>query len=141
MGGFDGSIEGQQRFRALHRANWVRLARAEVKQRIRTGAVTAADVILECPSEVANMSVSDILMSQKRWGETRCRRLLLSVSIPEDKRLGTLTDRQREALVRTLGGKVPDQGGPPSDGAGPELPRRPKPPGPRSGRTRQLSTV
>ena len=141
MGGFDGSFEGQQRFRALHRANWVRLARAEVKQRIRTGAVTAAEVILECPSEVANMSVSDILMSQSRWGETRCRRLLLSVSIPEDKRVGTLTDRQREALVMTLGGTLPREDGPPSGGAGSDLPRRPKPPGPRAGRARRLSTV
>ena len=141
MGGFDGSFEGQQRVKALHRANRVRLARAEVKQRIRTGAVPAADVIQECPCELANMSVSDILMSQKRWGETRCRRLLLSVSIPEDKRIGTLTDRQREALVRTLGGTVPGEGGPNSAGAAPDRPRRPKAPAPTAGRARQLSAV
>lgn len=141
MGGFDGSFEGQQRFKALHRANWVRLARAEIKQRIRTGAVSAADVILECPCEVANMSVSDILMSQKRWGETRCRRLLLTVSIPEDKRVGTLTDRQREALVGKLGDTVPSADGPPSDGARADRPRRPAAPAPKAGRARQLSTV
>lgn len=50
------------------------------------------------------MPVSDVLMSQNRWGATRCRRVLMAIGIPENKKVGTLTDRQREALVATLGG-------------------------------------
>ena len=48
------------------------------------------------------MSISDLLMSQKRWGRARCRRLLLSIAIPENKEIGTLTERQRLALAATL---------------------------------------
>ena len=48
------------------------------------------------------MSISDLLMSQKRWGRTRCRRLLVSLSVPENKQVGTLTERQRDALAAVL---------------------------------------
>ncbi len=48
------------------------------------------------------MSISDVLMSQKRWGRARCRRLLLSIGVPENKQVGTLTDRQRLALAEVL---------------------------------------
>ena len=48
------------------------------------------------------MAVSDLLMSQRRWGRARCRRVLLSVGLPENKQIGTLTDRQRNALASAL---------------------------------------
>jgi hypothetical protein len=51
------------------------------------------------------MSVSDLLMSQKRWGRTRCRRLLISLGVPENKKIGTLTERQRLALAAVLTAK------------------------------------
>ena len=41
-------------------------------------------------------------MSQKRWGRERCRRLLLALGMPENKQLGTLTERQRAALAAML---------------------------------------
>ena len=51
------------------------------------------------------MSISDLLMSQKRWGRTRCRRLLVSLGVPENKQVGTLTERQRIALAAVLAAK------------------------------------
>ena len=39
-------------------------------------ALKAGDVILESPWEAHSMSVSDLLMSQRRWGHQRCRRVL-----------------------------------------------------------------
>jgi hypothetical protein len=48
------------------------------------------------------MELSDLLMSQRRWGRARCRRLLLSLGLPENKHIGTLTPRQRRALVELL---------------------------------------
>ncbi len=94
---------GPQHLRALHRANEVRLARAELKRRIATGEITAGDVILESPWEVQSMSVSDVLMSQRRWGHQRCRKLLAQIPVSETKTVGTLTDRQRQALADLLG--------------------------------------
>ena len=52
------------------------------------------------------MSVSELLMSQRRWGRARCRRLLLSLGIPENKRIGTMTERQRFALAGLLEAKT-----------------------------------
>ena len=48
------------------------------------------------------MALSDLLMSQRRWGRARCRRVLLSLGLPENKQIGTMTDRQRRALALAL---------------------------------------
>ena len=91
-----------QHIKALEQANRVRLARAELKRQVAAQEVTAAEVVLGCPWEAASMELSDLLMSQKRWGRARCRRLLLSLGLPENKQIGTMTPRQRRALVEVL---------------------------------------
>ena len=96
------TVDPAQHLRALEHANRVRLARAEMKRRVATGETPAATVVLENPWHAESMSISELLMSQRRWGRARCRRLLLSLGIPENKRLGTLTDRQRHMLAETL---------------------------------------
>jgi hypothetical protein len=95
----------QQHLRALEYANRVRLARARMKRKIAAGELSAADVIMSCPWQAHSMSVSDLLMSQKRWGRTRCRRLLVALGVPENKQIGTLTERQRLALAAVLTAK------------------------------------
>jgi hypothetical protein len=91
-----------QRLRALERANEVRLARAELKRRIAGGDMSAAEVILACPWQASSWSVGELLMSQRRWGNTRCRKFLGRNQISEIKPLGTLTDRQRQLLAAQL---------------------------------------
>ncbi len=91
-----------QRLRALGRANEVRLARAELKRRIADGEVSAAQVILACPNEVRSWSVGDLLMSQRRWGTTKCRKFLERNQISELKPLGQLTQRQQLLLAGQL---------------------------------------
>jgi hypothetical protein len=95
-----------QHLRALQHANRVRLARAELKRRIAAQRISAAEVVLHCPWEAASMEVSDVLMAQRRWGRARCRRLLLSLGLPENKQVGTLTARQRQALAALLTAKT-----------------------------------
>src|ERR671933_2650330 len=95
----------QQHLRALEYANRVRLARARMKRKISAGELDAADVVLSCPWQAHSMSISDLLMSQKRWGRARCRRLLVSLGVPENKQVGTLTERQRRALAAVLAAK------------------------------------
>jgi hypothetical protein len=95
-----------QHLRALERANRVRLARADLKRKVAAGDLTAADVILSSPWQAESMSVSELLMSQRRWGRTRCRRLLTSLGVSENKRIGTLTQRQRIALAAMLTAKA-----------------------------------
>jgi hypothetical protein len=91
-----------QRLQALERANEVRLARAELKRRIAEGHVTAAEVILACPREAHRWPVSDLLLSQRRWGSTRCRKFLERNNISEIKPIGALTERQRRLLAGQL---------------------------------------
>jgi hypothetical protein len=91
-----------QHLTALDFANRFRLARAELKRRVASGEMSAAEVIEACPWQAETMSVSDLLMSQRRWGRARCRRVLIALGVPENKRIGTLTDRQRLALAAVL---------------------------------------
>jgi hypothetical protein len=93
---------GPQHLQALQRANRVRLARAELKRRIADGEVTAAEVILTSPWEASSMAIGDVLMSQRRWGGTRCRKFLAMFRISETKTVGSLTERQRHALAAQL---------------------------------------
>jgi hypothetical protein len=92
--------------RALRQANRVRLARAELKRQVADGARTAADVVLACPWEAESMTVADLLMSQHRWGRTRCRRFLASMQMSETKTIGSLTERQRSTLAARLDGQT-----------------------------------
>jgi hypothetical protein len=95
-----------QRMLALERANRVRLARAALKRRIAAGELDAAEVVLSCPWETESMSVSELLMSQKRWGRTRCRKFLMSIGLSETKTIVTLTERQRVTLAALLTAKA-----------------------------------
>jgi hypothetical protein len=91
-----------QYLRALERANEVRLARAELKREVAFGRIDVAEVILYCPPEAHSMPVADLLASQHRWGQARCRKLLVRLPMSEQKTVGSMTDRQRRALAGML---------------------------------------
>ena len=93
-----------QHMRALAQANRVRLARAELKRHVAEGDATVAGIVLERPWEAESMSIADLLMSQHRWGRTRCRRFLASIPMTETKTIGSMTERQRNELARRLSG-------------------------------------
>lgn len=92
-----------QHMQALAHANRVRLARAELKRQIAEGELTVAEVVIAQPWEAESMTIADLLMSQHRWGRTRCRRFLAALPMSETKPLGSMTDRQRHALAELLG--------------------------------------
>jgi hypothetical protein len=91
-----------QHMRALQRANEVRLARAGLKRRVAEGAVSAGEVVLTSPWEAASMTIGELLVSQHRWGTTRCRKFLAEIGMPETKTVGSMTDRQRRALATLI---------------------------------------
>lgn len=91
-----------QPLRALQLANRVRRARSELKTQIADGQVSAAEVILTCPSEVESMPICQLLESQRGWGEVRSRSFLGQLAVREDKSLGSLTERQRRAVASVL---------------------------------------
>lgn len=91
-----------QHMQALQRANEVRLARAELKRKVAEGAITVGEVILSSPWEAASMTIGELLTSQRRWGATRCSKFLAGLGIPENKTLGSMTDRQRAVLAAMI---------------------------------------
>jgi hypothetical protein len=91
-----------QHIRALEHANRVRLARAALKRAVRAGDLKAEQVVRTCPWEAETMTVSELLRSQSRWGRTRTRKFLVPLAVNENRRLGRLTLRQREALATAL---------------------------------------
>jgi len=97
--------QAPQHMQALARANRVRLARAELKRSIARGEVDASAVVRDCPWETESMTLAELLTSQRRWGRTRARKFLLGVALNENKRLGTLTPRQRALLAAALSEK------------------------------------
>jgi hypothetical protein len=102
------AVPTPQHMQALARANRVRLARAELKRSIARGETEAAEVVEGCPWETESMTLAELLTSQRRWGRTRSRKFLMALSLSENKRLGTLTPRQRKLVVSALGAKSHD---------------------------------
>ena len=98
-------MQAPQHMQALARANRVRLARAELKRSIGRGDTDVSTVVRECPWETESMTLAELLPSQRRWGRTRARKFLLGVALNENKRLGTLTPRQRALLATALSEK------------------------------------
>ena len=69
------------------------------------------------------MAVADLLMSQRRWGQTRCRKFLAQLAMSEKKTVGSMTDRQRRTLAAMLTAVRPAARSP--------RPRTQRPPRPR----------
>lgn len=95
-----------QHIRALEHANRVRLARAALKREVQAGTAPVEQVVRACPWEAETMSVSELLRSQSRWGRTRTRKFLSPLALNENRQLGRLTARQREALAHALEEKL-----------------------------------
>jgi hypothetical protein len=87
---------------ALDKANATRLRRSELKKNFRAGEITIKDMLAE--ETIATMWILDLLMVQRRWGRARAARLLNGLLIPQSKQVGTLTERQRNALIAVLNG-------------------------------------
>ena len=98
------TMPGPQHMLALERANRVRLARAALKRKVAAGKVDVAEIVLSSPWETESMSISELLMSQKRWGRTRCRKFLQSIGMSENKTIVTVRTRPqagRRLLTRS----------------------------------------
>ncbi len=96
------NIDGAQRLHALERANRVRSARAQLKRRIAADELTAAEVILSSRWEIASMTIGELLVSQRHWGEVRSRQFLGRLGVGEGKIIGSMTMRQRVASAALL---------------------------------------
>lgn len=90
---------------ALNRANEIRLARAELKRKLKADETTVSEVLEEMPDCIHSMLVIELLGAQRQWSKNRSRKLLHELAehgvahISEWRKCGALTDRERRIIA------------------------------------------
>lgn len=95
------ALTTEQRQAALEKAAKVRRERAEVKERLKLGSLTLAELLRQAESDetVGKMKVVSVLESLPGLGKVKARRLMASVGIAESRRLQGLGAKQRADLL------------------------------------------
>ena len=99
------SLTKEQRDAALKKAGEVRAARAELKEKLKMGSVTLADVLKGADSDdvIGKLKVLSLLESLPGVGKVKARRLMEEIGISESRRVKGLGPQQRQALLEQLG--------------------------------------
>ncbi len=97
------SVEARQA--ALAKAAQARQIRSELKQRLKMGSLSFADVLRKADEDetVAKTKVLAVLESLPGVGKVKARRTMETVGIAENRRLRGLGDKQREELLDAFG--------------------------------------
>lgn len=95
----------ERRAAALKKAAHARKKRAEIKQLLKAGSMSMAELLEEAESDpvVAGMKVSAVLASMPRTGKIKSKRLMEKLSIAESRRIRGLGERQRDSLLQEFG--------------------------------------
>lgn len=92
----------QQRLEALKNADHIRLFRSQLKKDLKSGKVDARKILRNSPEEITTMKIVNLLLAIPNLGETRANKILQKYYILPTKKVGKLTDNQREMLVKAL---------------------------------------
>jgi hypothetical protein len=92
----------EQRQAALEKAAAARKQRAEVKERLKAGALSLEQLFKEGDEDetLAKLKVVSVLESMPGVGKVRARRLMEELDISESRRLRGLGDNQRKKLLQ-----------------------------------------
>jgi DNA uptake protein ComE-like DNA-binding protein len=89
---------------ALEKAAKARQARAELRQKIKAGKTSFAEVMKKSDDPiVARMKVSTLLESLPGYGKAKAAKIMEELEISESRRVQGLGARQREMLMKKLG--------------------------------------
>jgi len=96
------ALTAEQRQAALQKAALVRRERAEVKEKLKLGSLTLAELLKNAESDetVGKMKVVSVLESLPGLGKVKARRLMETVGISESRRLQGLGAKQRAELLK-----------------------------------------
>jgi DNA uptake protein ComE-like DNA-binding protein len=98
------NLSAADRKAALEKAAKARQARAELRQRIKDGKVSFADVMKKSDDPiVARMKVTALLESLPGYGKAKAAKIMDELEISESRRVQGLGARQREMLMQRLG--------------------------------------
>jgi hypothetical protein len=98
-------LSDEERAAALVKAAEARRVRAEVKELLKTGSLSIAELLERASADeiVAGLKVSSVLSSMPGTGKVKANRLMESLGIADNRRLRGLGDRQRAALLAEFG--------------------------------------
>jgi hypothetical protein len=89
---------------ALKKAAEARQKRAELREKIKKGQMSFADVMAKSDDPiVARMKVSALLESLPGFGKAKAAKVMEDLGISESRRVQGLGARQREQLMERLG--------------------------------------
>ncbi len=91
----------EQRAAALKRAGEARRLRAEVKQLLKTGSLSFADVLDRAEEDdlIAGTKIKAIIVSMPHMGKVSTNRLMEAIGIAENRTIRGLGANQRKALL------------------------------------------
>jgi len=97
-------LSPEQRAAALAKAARARKVRAELRESLRVGESTLADVLAGAGDEIiGGMKVKAVLTALPGLGKVKSYRLMERLGIAENRRVRGLGPHQRQALLEALG--------------------------------------
>lgn len=95
----------EQRAQALEKAAEARRRRAEVKELLKTGSLSFAELLERSEGDdiLKGMKIKAVLPALPGMGKVKAGRLMEELGIAENRRLRGLGPRQRAALLDVLG--------------------------------------
>lgn len=98
----------EQRAAALEKAAQARKERAEVKNRLKRGGTTLAQILKEGTTDavIGKMKVSSLLESLPGVGKVRAKQIMDRLNIADSRRVRGLGTNQRAALEHEFGGEL-----------------------------------
>ena len=99
------SLSPQQRAAALEKAAAARRSRAVLKDKLKHGGVSLAEVLDagQTDEAIGKMRVSAVIEALPGIGKVRAERLMRDLKISEGRRIRGLGGNQRRALLEALG--------------------------------------
>ena len=94
------SLSPEQRAAAVEKAAEIRKARAELKDQLKSGKTSLAEVLGRAEDDVVGkLKVSAVLQAMPGIGKIRAQQIMEKLKIADSRRLRGLGDQQRKALL------------------------------------------
>jgi hypothetical protein len=93
----------EQREAALAKAAAARVARADIKARLKNQSLTLAEALAASDENIAKLKVVSLLEALPKVGKVKARRIMAEIGIADNRRVQGLGAQQRVALLDRLG--------------------------------------
>ena len=95
----------EQREAALAKAAEARRARAELKERLKMGAVSLSSLLAQADSDdhIGKMKVLAVIEALPGVGKVKARRTMEDIGIADTRRVRGLGEQQKKALLEAFG--------------------------------------